>query len=471
MSDSDNEYIEDHSSGDDHNLNVGGSGRAQRQKGSGRNATSKPGTRARWERALRDTNNEPNVVADDSRLAENISRRAEAQKRARIRKDTKPFQRGIIRHMVLVLDVSEMMLEKDMRPNRYRVMLRYLEEYILEFFEQNPISQITVLMMYDGRCIQLSELSGNPNDHINAIQKLRDGDGKDELPKEPKGSPSLQNALEMSRAMLYHTPKHGTREVLIILGALLTNDPGDIHKTIASCVKDKLRVSIIGIFARMKICTEIVSRTNGGDESGYGVATDDVDLRDLLMASTSPPAMRATEQEDAAANLLVMGFPSRTEEEHPSLCACHGELTRGGYICPRCKTKVCSLPQTCPSCQLTLILSTHLARSYHHLFPLRNWLEVSWDRVREMRTTQCKGCLKKFPGIPTEDDGADKMDGSSESSRYECPSCHHHFCVDCDVFCHQTLYNCPGCQSGPPAQVPASNGETTGDPMALDGAS
>lgn len=360
------------------------------------------------------------------------------------------------------------MLEKDMRPNRFFAMIRITSDFIRDFFEQNPISQISILGMHDGKCIRISDLSGNPNEHINALQRLRYGDGKGELPTNPKGSPSLQNALEMCRAMLYHTPKHGTREVLIILGALLSNDPGDIHQTIASCVKDRVRVSIIGMLARLKVCEDIVAKTNGGDGTGYVIAVDQYHFQELLRATTAPPAIRSNEEDANMANLLVMGFPSRIEEDEPSLCACHGELERGGYICPRCQTKVCSLPQTCPACSLTLILSTHLARSYHHLFPLRNFIEVSWFRAWEVGSTQCKGCLKLFPKPPpdtadqngTTADGdvimgeADVVavqrnaltEGSSESARYECQTCHNHFCVDCDVFCHSTLYNCPGCQ-------------------------
>src|SRR5579862_4731194 len=57
----------------------------------------------------------------------------------------------------------------------------------------------------------------------------------------------------------------------------------------------------------------------------------------------------------------------------------HSKLNRGGYTCPRCSSKVCALPIECPVCGLTLILSTHLARSYHHLFPLRNWPELPYS--------------------------------------------------------------------------------------------
>ena len=38
-------------------------------------------------------------------------------------------------------------------------------------------------------------------------------------------------------------------------------------------------------------------------------------------------------------------------------------------------------------------------------------------------------------------------DGVSESGRYECETCGRFFCIDCDVFAHEIVHNCPGCQS------------------------
>lgn len=363
-------------------------------------------------------------------------------------------------------------MEKDLRPTRHLLTINYTIMFIREFFEQNPISQLGILGMRDGIATRISDMSGNPNDHINAVKGLRG--------TEPKGNPSLQNALEMARAALYHTPSHGTREVVIILGALLTSDPGDIHDTIKSCIKDRIRVSIIGLAAQMHICAEICRKTNSGDENSYNVATDEVDFKELLMAITTPPVVRATDTEAQRRNqaaLLMMGFPSRIVEKRATLCACHGNLTRGGYLCSRCKSKVCNLPATCPTCDLTLILSTHLARSYHHLFPLRNWVEVPWTRARQKGSTQCFGCQAAFPRIPAEEShGAEgsstarksrRAEGASESSRYECETCQNHFCIDCDVFCHEVAHNCPGCQSNAhlPGGESGSPPETNGDAM------
>lgn len=115
---------------------------------------------------------------------------------SRLLKDTTPLQRGIIRHLILIIDLSESMSEKDLRPNRYLLTLLYAQEFVREFFEQNPISQLGVLGLRDGLALRISDLSGNPTDHLTAIQALKLQD--------PKGLPSLQNGLEMARgALLY----------------------------------------------------------------------------------------------------------------------------------------------------------------------------------------------------------------------------------------------------------------------------
>lgn len=265
-----------------------------------------------------------------------------------------------------------------------------------------------------------------------------------------------------------HAPSHGTREVFIIYGALLSSDPGDIHETIASLISDRIRVSVVGLSAHLAICADLCSRTNAGDASHYSVAMDEVHFRELFMAATTPPVTRTKEQNTAS--LLMMGFPSRTLAPAGtiSLCACHNKPTREGYACTRCLARVCRLPSECPACGLTLILSTHLARSYHHLFPLRNWVEVPWAEAT--RSVACFSCLSPFPEVPRGKMAAEKATdkemtssttttttgtprpaakakGVSESGRYACEVCGYHFCIDCDAFAHEVVHNCPGCQS------------------------
>lgn len=273
--------------------------------------------------------------------------------------------------------------------------------------------------------------------------------------------------------------------MLIIYGALLSSDPGDIHDTINNLITDRIRVSMVGLAAQVAICAELCSRTNGGDTTCYSVAQHEQHFRELFLASTTPPPTLQAEQ--SSASLLMMGFPSRSKAElvmdmpgapkaasggKPpkstlprdtvivSLCACHHNPCREGYLCTRCGTKVCRLPAECPACGLTLILSTHLARSYHHLFPLRNWVKVSWGEAE--KSTACYSCLTPFPPVSKSkgkekdketakatlsEEQAKKLEDVSESGRYGCVVCNNHFCIDCDVFAHEVVHNCPGCQS------------------------
>ncbi|KAL4992507.1 Ssl1-like-domain-containing protein [Aspergillus falconensis] len=431
MADSDDEYIgglsEDE--GDDSIIReprsaVGQASKRRKQKGGGEFELART-----WETL---------VEGADGTISSTVGGLLEASKRKRLLRDTTPLQRGIIRHIILILDLSQSMMEKDLRPTRYLLTLRYAQEFVREFFEQNPISQIGVVGLRDGLALRISGMSGNPTEHISAIHDLRSQD--------PKGLPSLQNGLEMARGALFHTPSHGTREIFIVFGSLLSSDPGDIHQTITTLINDKIRVGIVGLAAQVAICRELCSKTNGGDDSYYGVALNEQHFRELVMAVTIPPATYS--QKQSTSSLLMMGFPSRTIEPFPSLCACHSNPTPGGYLCSRCNSKVCGLPAECPSCGLTLILSTHLARSYHHLFPLMNWVEVSWERA--YRSTTCFACGIAFPTIPPKEQWQATQNlakGMSVSSRYECTVCENHFCIDCDLFAHEVVHNCPGCQS------------------------
>lgn len=267
---------------------------------------------------------------------------------------------------------------------------------------------------------------------------------------------------------------------------------------------------MVGLAAQVAICAELCSRTNGGDDSCYSVAKDEQHFRELFLATTTPPPTLQSEQNSAS--LLMMGFPSRTKtdpfvdpnrskaptefkkkrranltKDAMSLCACHHKPCREGYRCTRCSTKVCRLPAECPACGLTLILSTHLARSYHHLFPLRNWVTVPWTEAA--KSTACYACLTPFPSATKAKEkgkGKEKEKAKdnqstekpavvsvsataeqskdltkiSESGRYACVVCHNHFCIDCDVFAHEVVHNCPGCQSDTRA---AAQAETEAD--------
>lgn len=369
-------------------------------------------------------------VGEDGDMSSLAASIIESRKKRSALKNITPYQRGIIRTLVLVLDCSGAMAEKDLRPNRHVMIVQYAIDFVHEFFDQNPISQLGIVTMRNGLAQMISQISGNPQDHIDALKQIRK--------QEPKGNPSLQNALEMSRGLLLPVPAHCTKEVLIIFGSLSSTDPGDIHQTIASLVQESIRVKVIGLSAQVAICKELCKATNYGDESFYKVPLDETHCKELFEEAVVPLPVNKINK---GFTLVRMGFPTRIFEDSPTFCACHSQLMYGGYFCPNCQSKVCSLPTVCPCCDLMLILSTHLARSYHHLMPLKTFSEV--PATEDFPTDNCFSCQIRFPTI------RNKTGELLTSSRYRCEDCKKDFCIDCDVYIHEILHNCPACESQP----------------------
>lgn len=70
------------------------------------------------------------------------------------------IRRTIIRHLVLVLDLSAAMMDRDMRPTRFDLMLQYAREFVTEWFDQNPLGQIGIVGMRGGLGERIGEMSG-----------------------------------------------------------------------------------------------------------------------------------------------------------------------------------------------------------------------------------------------------------------------------------------------------------------------
>ncbi|GLT97398.1 hypothetical protein SLE2022_149650 [Rubroshorea leprosula] len=124
-----------------------------------------------------------------------------------------------------------------------------------------------------------------------------------------------------------------------------------------------------------------------------------------------------------------MGFPRRTEEGGSiSICSCHKEAKVGaGYTCPRCKARACELPTECHICGLTLVSSPHLARSYHHLFPIPPFDEVRPSRLNDPNQKakrNCFGCQSLL------------SPGNKPGLCVASPKCQQNFSLDSDIYIH-----------------------------------
>lgn len=339
---------------------------------------------------------------------------------------------GMMRHMFIIVDMSASMEDQDLKPTRLVCSLKLLEHFIEEYFDQNPISQLGIIVTKNKRAEKITELGGNPRRHITAVQKLKE--------RTCQGEPSLQNSLELAMQTLRHMPSHASREVLILFGSLTTCDPGDILETLKMLKETNIRCSMVALAAEVRICRKLCTDTNGK----YNVILDETHFKDLLNQHTSPPpAMLNTES-----SLIRMGFPHHQLSgdrggDKPSMCMCHLDsktmegFSTTGYFCPQCKSKYCELPVECKACGLTLVSAPHLARSYHHLFPLDQSLEIQVTDFDPGQNIYCYACQVLI----------------QDQTVYQCRKCKHIFCIDCDIFVHETLHSCPGCASSRKTQT------------------
>ncbi|KAH9671087.1 General transcription factor IIH subunit 2 [Citrus sinensis] len=343
-----------------------------------------------WERSYADDRSWEALQEDESGFLRPIDNSAfyHAQYRRRLRDrslvaTTARIQKGLIRYLYIVIDLSRAAAEMDFRPSRMAVVAKQVEAFVREFFDQNPLSQIGLVTVKDGVANCLTDLGGSPEAHIKVLM------GKLGC----SGDSSLQNALDLVQGLLSQIPSYGHREVLILYSALSTCDPGDIMETIQKCKESKIRCSVIGLSAEMFICKHLCQDTGGS----YSVALDESHFKELIMEHAPPPPAIA---EFAIANLIKMGFPQRAGEGSISICSCHKEVKVGvGYTCPRCKARVCELPTDCHICGLQLVSSPHLARSYHHLFPIAPFDEVTplcLNDPRNRSRSTCFGCQQSL---------------------------------------------------------------------------
>ncbi|XP_008334087.1 general transcription factor IIH subunit 2 isoform X2 [Cynoglossus semilaevis] len=339
---------------------------------------------------------------------------------------------GMMRHLYVVIDCSRSMEDQDLKPNRLTSTLKLIEKFVDEYFDQNPISQIGFITTKNKRAEKLTDLAGNPTKHTTALKKAVD--------TVCGGEPSLYNSLNLAIQSLKHMPGHTSREILIVLSSLTTCDPANIYELIKTLKTLKIRVSVIGLSAEVRVCT-VLTRETGGL---YNVILDESHYRELLMMHVKPPPATTSSE----CSLIRMGFPQHTvsavmdRDAKPSFSmshldsssSCDPGLSLGGYFCPQCHAKYTELPVECKVCGLTLVSAPHLARSFHHLFPLQTFTETPVEELQGERFCQaCQGELK-------------------EKSMFTCPSCKNVYCMECDLYIHDALHFCPCCTHGDAAR-------------------
>jgi transcription initiation factor TFIIH subunit 2 len=144
--------------------------------------------------------------------------------RAKLNRVTESIRRGIIRYMVVALDCSSASSEMDVAYRPYMSRLdatkTLVGKFIADYYDQNPISSLSMIITRDRIAQRLTDLSANSRNHMNKLKEFI----------KMEGAASLQNTIILAMAILKHIPDYGQKEVLIVYSSLSSCDPGDIFE-------------------------------------------------------------------------------------------------------------------------------------------------------------------------------------------------------------------------------------------------
>ena len=322
-------------------------------------------------------------------------------------------RRGLIRYLMLVVDCSSSSADRDFRPSRLEASKAAAGQFIVDFFDQNPISQLSLALTRDRAAEQLTHLSSNAKHHVNKLSAV----------SRIEGFASLQNAVRVAMVTLKHVPDYGRREMLVLFSSLSTCDPDDIFATAAEASRARLRISVICLAAEVFICRRLTELTEGV----FAVARDNAHLAELLRQHAVPLPDTGADARSHT-DFLYVGFPRHVREElkTPAFDGSSVTFTDAAFVCPRCLARTTHLPAQCGVCGLQLSSSAHIARSHHHVFPAPAFAETT-DSAGA--SSECGGCGTSLTGLSL-----------------QCSRCKHLFCPDCDLFIHEALHNCPCCR-------------------------
>ncbi|WUR02395.1 general transcription and DNA repair factor IIH subunit (SSL1) [Vairimorpha necatrix] len=297
-------------------------------------------------------------------------------------------KKGILRHLHILLDVSLSIDKNDYLPSIRKNIISSLEKFIPKFYLENPISGMSFSCVND-RTIKITN-STNVKDLLN-----RKGEGNFSLLN------GLYGAVEHIKSYTF------CKEIVVIVSSLVLKDSDSYSEIIDILKKLNIKINIISICGELMIYKHIVESTGG-----KLYVPLNIDHFDYILKSLTIPS----EIKSATINLIKLGFPKVIYEE--GVCACHLQMNLAGYECPACKTYICSLPMGCPICELQLVSSLNISKSYQHMYPLKLFIKCPEGT--------CIVCQKKGEEC--------------------CGKCNSVYCDDCNFFVHENLNFCLGCK-------------------------
>ncbi|KAF7458683.1 transcription factor TFIIH with a vWA domain [Cryptosporidium felis] len=346
------------------------------------------------------------------------------------------IRRGLLRNIVIILDMSSNMLELDYKPDRVQCMVKCNEIFMRQLLDENPLTQISVVSIYDSIGEVIISYNSNFDEIMSSILNY--------LKKGCRGSMSLQNGLEKAKYLLTSIPPYGTKEIILYLGSMRSIDNSFLYNEwIEGFCSNNITINAVLFIPELYII-KTITKTTGG--VCLCAMNNDHLLRLTLDNFIKPPPNNLA-CTPLNINLVTMGFPDYIcNQTHPFGCSCHRALTYNGYSCPKCRSIVCQIPMKCPVCSIYLISPNHLAKSFAYLFQHPTITPISTKEMEKANGQifeKCELCDNLFP----DDYHLSGEPRKSNNIEYMCTNCSTNFCDECCRFILSTLHQCPNCCS------------------------
>lgn len=348
-------------------------------------------------------------------------------------------RRGFQRKIVFIIDMSTASKKTDYKPDRISFIKNQLAIFFKEFYINNPLSEISLITTKKETTQQQFPLSRN----LIKQKEMEWG--------ECDGGISIQNSLQLAHQILKNTSESSSREIIIVTSSISTCDPGNVYDTMQDVSQSRIKCSVMSLEPEMFVL-KTLTKITGGE---YHTIMNEVNFKDVLYRFIEPPIFKY-ELTEPKTNQLYIAFPK--EKKTMTICECHKQFKTNHYECPNCGFCYCELPIQCKVCNATLLYSHHFARSYHFMFPVKPFeyhcveyqLEKSetTQRTRQIQIPEndavltCSGCQQIIPILNKE-----LANDVATKEYYICTECNNLYCVECDSYIHDVLYNCPGCEN------------------------
>lgn len=335
-----------------------------------------------WEEAFQNTWDKHNGTSDIFAL--NVTRR------------TENLQRGLVRRVLVFLDMSTSIEQRDFLPSRKYYIKRAVLKFFRSFIESNPLSTVGLAVVSAGTSFLVSSIICD-EEEIELCFSQHEGSGNFSLGRSFETVYDFFNGCSSIKEVIF-----------IISGYTFIGKSPFILKSVL--INKGIIMHTIHMAGEMEILRRI-SEESGGI---FGIVNCPEDLSTLLGLICVPPPHSTSSR----LSMLKVGFPSVIQEN--TICACHLELREWGYECPICSTKLCNVPGVCPICENILSAAVHLLKALH-------WSDSAPIYVPSEKK-DCRGC------------------GESETGIVACPICKSSLCIECTRFIGQELNFCIFCE-------------------------